>query len=132
MTPSQVGEEARIRADEDFVTQILLNLVDNAVKFSRDAERREVVLTCAEGGNGTLVLSVRDYGPGVPPAEMGKIFRLFYRPGSELTRETMGTGIGLALVRQLTLAMGGRVEVSNAEPGAEFRVHLPAVGAGAG
>ncbi len=56
---------------------------------------------------------------------MKKIFRLFYRAGSELTRETVGTGIGLALVRQLTLAMKGRVDLVNREPGAELRVFLP-------
>jgi signal transduction histidine kinase len=53
---------------------------------------------------------------------MKKIFELFYRPENELTRETVGTGIGLALVRELTGAMGGRVDVRNCEPGAEFRL----------
>ena len=57
---------------------------------------------------------------------MKKIFELFYRPENELTRETAGTGIGLALVQQLATAMGGRVDVRNCEPGAEFRVSLPA------
>jgi signal transduction histidine kinase len=56
---------------------------------------------------------------------MRKIFQLFYRSESELTRETVGTGIGLALVRQLAQAMGGSVEVVNRDPGAEFRVQLP-------
>ena len=58
---------------------------------------------------------------------MKKIFRLFYRSESELTRETVGTGIGLSLVHQLALAMDGRVEVVNREPGAEFRVSFPVV-----
>jgi signal transduction histidine kinase len=57
---------------------------------------------------------------------MQKIFRLFYRSGNELTRETVGTGIGLALVRQLTLAMNGRVDVVNRDPGAELRLTFPA------
>ncbi len=57
---------------------------------------------------------------------MKKIFELFYRAENELTRETVGTGIGLALVRQLAAAMGARVDVRNCEPGAEFRVHFPA------
>jgi signal transduction histidine kinase len=59
---------------------------------------------------------------------MKRIFELFYRPANELTRETAGTGIGLALVRQLAAAMGGRVDVRNRDPGAEFRVSLPAAG----
>jgi signal transduction histidine kinase len=56
---------------------------------------------------------------------MKKIFELFYRPENELTRETVGTGIGLALVQQLAIAMGGRVDVRNCEPGAEFRLSFP-------
>jgi len=57
---------------------------------------------------------------------MKKVFRLFYRSENELTRETVGTGIGLALVHQLVRAMGGQVDVVNREPGAEFRVNIPA------
>ena len=57
---------------------------------------------------------------------MKKIFELFYRAENELTRETVGTGIGLALVRQLAAAMGARVDVRNCEPGAEFRLQFPA------
>jgi signal transduction histidine kinase len=57
---------------------------------------------------------------------MKKIFELFYRVESELTRETVGTGIGLALVRQLALAMQARIDVRNCEPGAEFRLQFPA------
>jgi signal transduction histidine kinase len=56
---------------------------------------------------------------------MKKIFQLFYRSESELTRETVGTGIGLAIVHQLALAMNGSVDLINAEPGAEFRVRFP-------
>ena len=78
-------------------------------------------------GAQAVAWSVRDYGPGVPKAQMRKIFQLFYRVGSELTRETVGTGIGLALVRQLAQAMHGEVDVSNREPGAEFMLTLPTV-----
>ena len=58
---------------------------------------------------------------------MRKIFGLFYRSRSELTRETMGTGIGLALVHQLARAMNARVDVVNREPGAEFALTFPAI-----
>ncbi|MGH8651034.1 MAG: ATP-binding protein [Gammaproteobacteria bacterium] len=56
----------------------------------------------------TVVFSVRGHGPGVPEDQMRKIFGLFYRSTNELTRETVGTGIGLALVHQLALSMDGR------------------------
>jgi signal transduction histidine kinase len=69
---------------------------------------------------------VRDYGSGVPRDQMRRIFELFYRPEGELTRETVGTGIGLALVRQLTVAMHGRVDVQNRDPGAEFSITFAA------
>jgi signal transduction histidine kinase len=114
-----------VAVDTDAVVQILINLVDNALKFSARAERREVEIAVRPAGAEAVVIAVRDHGPGVPKSQMKKIFELFYRPGSELTRETLGTGIGLALVRQLARAMGGDVDVVNREPGAEFRVRLP-------
>ena len=116
---------AWVRVDEDFLIQILINLADNAVKFSRQASRREIVLGCRLERDRELCLSVRDYGPGIPRDQMKKIFRLFYRSGNALTRETLGTGIGLALVRQLALAMQGRVDAIDANPGAELRIFLP-------
>ena len=59
--------------------------------------------------------------------QMKKIFKLFYRSENELTRETVGTGIGLALVHQLVVGMGGEVDVVNCEPGVEFRIRFPVV-----
>ncbi|MBI3561953.1 MAG: hypothetical protein HY080_09600 [Gammaproteobacteria bacterium] len=68
---------------------------------------------------------VYPHGPGVPTDQLRKIFRLFYRSENELTRETVGTGIGLALVKQLVLALHGQIDVVNQQPGAEFRVVFP-------
>ena len=121
---------AVIEVDADAFTQILINLVDNAVKFSAAADSRVIDVGCRQQRDGSVMFSVRDYGPGVPRDQMKKIFRLFYRSESELTRVTVGTGIGLALVRQLAEAMGGRVDMVNREPGAEFRVVFPATGQG--
>ena len=69
---------------------------------------------------------VRDFGPGIPRDQLRKIFRLFYRAESGQSGGAVGTGIGLALVRQLTEAMGGTVDVVNRDPGAEFIVSFPA------
>ncbi len=120
--------DAVVHIDPDCFAQILINLVDNAVKFSAGAERREVEIGCHIDRGRAVVLSVRDYGPGVPKDQMKKIFRLFYRPAGELTRQTAGTGIGLALVRNLAEAMGSTVDVVNRSPGAEFQVRFPVVG----
>ena len=116
-----------VNVDADAFSQILINLVDNAIKFSAKAERKAVDIACAMERGG-VVFTVRDYGPGVARDQMKKIFRLFYRSENELTRETLGTGIGLALVHQLAQAMDSKVDVVNREPGAEFRVFFPVDG----
>jgi signal transduction histidine kinase len=112
--------------DADAFAQVLINLVDNALKFSSGADRKEIEIASRLETDGWVLFTVRDFGPGIPKGQLKKIFELFYRPPDELTRATAGTGIGLALVLQLTAAMGGRVEVRNCEPGAEFRVSFPA------
>jgi signal transduction histidine kinase len=120
---------AVIRVDTDGFIQILINLVDNALKFSARAARRAIDVSCRLEPDDRVLFTVRDYGPGIPGNQMKKIFELFYRSENELTRETVGTGIGLALVHQLTLAMQGTVSVVNANPGAEFCVSFPVVAA---
>lgn len=118
------ARDAVVQVDADCFTQILINLVDNAIKFSSKTNTKAVDITARLCDHDEVVISVRDYGPGVLKNQMQKIFRLFYRSETELTRETVGTGIGLALVHQLVQAMGGKVDVLNREPGAEFRITL--------
>lgn len=114
-----------LRVDADALVQIMINLVDNALKFSTAAARRRIEIGLRDAPGGRVAFSVRDHGPGVPPGIRRQVFELFFRGGSELTRETTGTGIGLALVRQLARGMGGEVELSAAEPGARFSLLLP-------
>jgi len=118
---------AIIPIDADWFSQIVINLVDNAIKFAVEVEKKDIDIGCRLQRDSSLLFTVRDYGPGVPGDQMKKIFRLFYRSGNELTRETVGTGIGLALVHQLALAMKGQVDVVNKEPGAEFRLSFSAL-----
>jgi len=118
---------AMVEVDSDGFTQIIINLLDNAIKFSTNAERKTIDLKCSLLRDGSIQFSVRDYGPGIAKDQMKKIFKLFYRSGNELTRETVGTGIGLALVYQLATAMDGKVDVVNRNPGAEFRLKLNAL-----
>jgi len=118
-----------IRIDIDWFLQIFINLVDNAVKFSANASTKRVDIEYRQLRDGRLQFSVRDFGPGIAPDQMKKIFRLFYRSENELTRETVGTGIGLALVQQLASAMQAEGDVVNCEPGAEFRIRFAALGA---
>ncbi len=118
-----------IDVEEDAFTQIVINLVDNALKFSAQAQHRvvRVELSATDGPRPQVTFAVRDYGPGVEPDQMKRIFHLFYRVGSELTRTTPGTGIGLALVKELANKMHADVDLRNRQPGAEFRVTFGAV-----
>ncbi|HNP34204.1 MAG TPA: ATP-binding protein [Woeseiaceae bacterium] len=117
--------QTSVDVDVDCFLQIVINLVDNAIKFSKNATDKSIDIECKVLGTSQVQFSIRDYGPGIPKDQMQKIFQLFYRTESELTRETVGTGIGLAIVHQLTLAMSGSVDVVNVGPGAEFRLLFP-------
>ena len=125
MLRQQQADPVTVHVDADCFTQIVINLVDNAIKFSRDATDKTIEVSSSLGPDGAVLFTVRDFGPGVAQDQMKKIFTLFYRSESELTRETVGTGIGLAIVHQLTLAMDGTVDVMNRDPGAEFRLSFP-------
>ena len=115
-----------VRYDRDAVLQVVFNLVDNALKYARDARDRRVVLRCS-AVDGGVRLAVRDNGPGVPAQHLSRIFEAFYRGGDELTRTSKGTGIGLALVRGLAERMGAAVSGRNAEGGGfEVALRFPA------
>ncbi len=124
IAPDAAAREVRL--DEDAFAQILINLVDNAIKFTPQGAERRVVLGAEPAPGGAVRVSVRDHGAGIPRSQMRQIFELFYRGENELTRETVGTGIGLALVLELAQAMDATVDVGNREPGAEFSVTLAA------
>ena len=117
-------DTAGIKVDIDWFIQIFINLVDNVVKFSANGVQKRVDIRYQQMHDGKIQFSVRDYGPGIDPDQMKKIFKLFYRSENELTRETVGTGIGLALVQQLASAMQAEVDVVNCDPGAEFRIRF--------
>jgi len=108
--------------DRDAVVQVVCNLVENALKYAREAGDRVVTIRCVRAGEG-VSLAVRDRGPGVPGSHVSQIFEPFYRGGDELTRTAKGTGIGLALVRGLADAMGAAVVGRNLPDGG-FEVSL--------
>lgn len=117
---------ASVRFERDALFQVLLNLVDNALKYARRAVEREITIECRRCGAG-VVVAVRDHGPGVAPRHLGRIFEPFHRGEDELVRTTQGTGLGLALVESLVARMGGAVSGRNAPGGGfEVRVELPA------
>ncbi len=115
------------RIDRDALVQVVVNLVDNAVKFAVEGEK---VVRCSLAREGDrVVLRVRDHGPGVPARQLRRVFEPFFRGERELVRRTRGTGIGLALVRGLVERMGGTVDARNHPSGGfEVRLSLPASG----
>ncbi|MGJ0484520.1 MAG: sensor histidine kinase [Methylomicrobium sp.] len=121
----QDAAQAKIKVNPDWFIQIMINLVDNAIKFSAKADTKMIELSCHRLSNVLIQFTVRDYGPGIAKDQLKKIFKLFYRSENELTRETVGTGIGLALAHQMMVSMNGQIEVTNRDPGAEFRIHFP-------
>jgi two-component system phosphate regulon sensor histidine kinase PhoR len=109
------------RGDRDRVQQVLVNLLDNAVKYGRPP-----LAVSLEARTNAVCIAVADSGPGVPRVERERIFDKFYRSDPQLTRAPGGTGLGLYIARELTERMGGRLDVrSEPDAGATFVVQLP-------
>ena len=110
--------------DKDAITQILVNLVDNAIKYAKDAQDKTLCVRTRVKDQ-QVILEVEDHGPGIPHAQQRHIFDPFYRTESESTRQTQGSGLGLTLVKRFSEAHNGTIEILKAQPtGAIFRVTL--------
>jgi two-component system phosphate regulon sensor histidine kinase PhoR len=114
------GDLPRVQADRDRLAQILINLLDNAVKFTPEGGRIDV---SARPAPGRVIVSIKDNGVGIPPEDIGRIFERFYRVDRARGRREGGTGLGLAIAKHLTLAMGGAIEVESL-PGSGTTFHL--------
>ena len=117
------AEFEQITFDKDAVAQIIVNLIDNAVKYAHYAEDKTITVRTRKSPK-FVFIEVEDHGPGIPHRQHKKVFEEFYRVGSETTRETNGTGLGLALVRKFAEAHNGFVEILSAKPGAILRIGL--------
>ena len=117
------GGETRLTADQDLLLQLMLNLLDNAVKHTPSGSSIEVSWSM-EGGYAKVVVS--DEGPGIPPEHLPHIFDRFYRVDRARSRAAGGVGLGLSISRWIAQAHGGSIEADNAPgQGAMFTVHLP-------
>ena len=118
----KAGQDAVSAAgDADRIQQVLVNLVDNAIKYGGGSP----VTVSVDRVDGVVRLSVRDGGPGLSSAEQARIFDKFYRAGPQLTRAG-GTGLGLYISRELVRRMGGRLVVhSEVGDGSTFVLELP-------
>jgi two-component system phosphate regulon sensor histidine kinase PhoR len=115
-------ESAPIRADARALDQVLMNLVDNAIKYTPSGGR--VIVRLARDAD-ALTIEVADNGPGISASHLPRIFERFYRVDAGRSREQGGTGLGLAIVKHLTQGMHGEVSVeSKVGRGTTFRVRL--------
>ncbi len=123
LTVETQGEAEPVEADGQALQQVLVNLLDNAIKHSPPKSRIEVG---AQFNATHAQFWVQDHGEGIPPEDHQKIFERFYRRGSEMRRKTQGVGLGLAIVKYVTEAHGGSVAVaSTVGQGSRFTVTLP-------
>jgi signal transduction histidine kinase len=115
-------------AEADRLQQVVLNLIENADKYTPDHSPIVVELLRGQGpaGRPGVVISVRDRGIGIPPEDLPRIFERFHRAPNALDR-ARGSGLGLSIVSLLVEAMGGRIEVESLlGKGSCFRLHLKA------
>ncbi len=112
-----------VEADPDAVMQALLNLVDNAIKYSE--EKKEISVGVKEEGEKVLII-VRDKGVGIPARDIPHLFERFFRGSSPRTKETRGTGIGLSIARGMIESQGGTIVASSSPfQGSTFTIALP-------
>jgi len=113
-----------VEADEELISMVLQQLVDNALKYS--PSDLPLVISAREEG-GSLVVSVTDKGPGIPEHEQSRIFEKFYR-GDAYRQSTPGTGMGLTIAREIVKAHGGRIWLhSRPGQGSTFSFSLPLI-----
>jgi two-component system phosphate regulon sensor histidine kinase PhoR len=113
-----------IHADRDRVAQVLLNVIDNAVKFTPDGG--SVAIRAYEEGKDSVVIQVVDTGVGIPKSEMPRLGERFYRVDRARSRELGGTGLGLSIVKHLMKAHQGRIEIeSKMGGGTTISLHFP-------
>lgn len=119
-------ESVILRIDKDAISQVLLNLLNNAVKYS--GEEKYIRVRVLKDPASALI-SVTDHGVGIPKNELNKIFDKFYRVSTARTKETRGSGLGLTLAKHIVEAHGGTIEVeSEFGRGTRFTVILPIPG----
>ncbi|MFC1855397.1 sensor histidine kinase [Thermodesulfobacteriota bacterium] len=121
---SELEDVGVSKFDKDTMTQVFINLIDNAIKYSAISDKKEIEVRLYKNG-GKTVIEVVDKGVGIPKGEMKAIFDKFYRVESELTRRTKGSGIGLSIVKEYVKAHNGTVEaMSNEGEGTKFKITL--------
>lgn len=126
-----------VRGNRELLSQVLTNLIDNAIKHGKRADNAEAVdaedemptidVAVELNAQGRVEMSVSDHGPGIPEHQYGRVLERFVR--LESSRNTPGSGLGLSLASAVARLHGGRIDFSNNEPGLKVKLSLPAVSA---
>ncbi|MEE9495941.1 MAG: HAMP domain-containing sensor histidine kinase, partial [Desulfobacterales bacterium] len=124
-----VQEDIRpFKYDREAMIQVLINLIENSIKFCQSAVKKEITIRIDQDPN-RVKIAVSDHGPGIPRHALKKVFDDFYRVDNALARKTRGTGIGLALVKKFIKLIGGDVTAeNNPGGGCTITISLPASG----
>ncbi len=123
---SETGDGLEVLGDAADLRTVFVNLIDNAVKYSGD-DRRISIRAKRTTLNKKVDIFIRDNGVGIPPGELKRIFKRFYRVQNESAKETKGTGLGLAIVRSIIEKHGGKIKADSKGEGrgSTFIVQLP-------
>jgi signal transduction histidine kinase len=122
---AQIAPDLTATVDPDAVTQVVLNLLDNAIKYTPSGRVR--LSAYRPASDDEVRIAVADGGPGIPAEHLPHIFDRFYRVDRARSRELGGAGLGLAIARDLTQVHGGEIVVHSVPgEGSTFTVHLPA------
>jgi len=113
----------RVRADRRAVEHVLTNLIDNAVKYTREGGEIRLATGATDG---VVTIDVSDNGIGIPLEDQPRIFERFYRVDRSRSREMGGTGLGLSIVKHVVQSHGGTIDVESAlGSGSRFSIRLP-------
>jgi len=126
LSGAKLPEDFKLEAEvnEGQILQVLVNLIENAKRFSEPKSQIEIAL--GQKAEGEVIFEVIDHGEGIPKQLRDKVFERFYRADSSRNRDTGGTGLGLAIVKEIVALHKGRIEVKETKGGgATFRVKLP-------
>ena len=120
-------EPVVVEGDPDGLRRVIVNLIDNAVRYARTGVEVSVAPGSLRSGPATVQLDIADDGPGIPAHERQRVFDRFYRVGGSRSRESGGTGLGLPIVRDLVRSHGGTVRLTDNKPGLRAIITLPVV-----
>lgn len=120
---ADIAESVSIQANKDKIKQLLINLIDNAIKYN--IENGSVTVKAEQAG-GKVLISVRDTGIGIEKEYLDRIFERFYRVDRGRSSELGGTGLGLSIVKHIVNLYQGRIDVdSDPGKGTEFKIEIP-------